>query len=74
MARHERNIADAGAEPLSIDELLEILDATDRSIADPRQLAVARYLSGAEGWQYAVKQLGGAFADSEAKLSERKSD
>ena len=74
MARHERNIADAGAEPLSIAELLEILDATDGSSANARQLAVAHYLSGADGWQHAVKQLGGAFADSGRKLSERKSD
>ena len=74
MARHERNIADAGAEPLSTAELLEILDATDRLCGNARQLAVAHYLSGAEGWQLAVEQLGGAFADSEAKLSERKSD
>ena len=74
MARYERNIADAAAEPLSIDELLAILDATDRPSAAVRQAAVAHYLSGAEGWQQVVGQLGGAFADSERKLSERKSD
>jgi hypothetical protein len=73
LARHEGNFRDGAKEPLSLDELLSLLGKVEidgRSRGD----AIACALSASEGWQEAVKRLGGAFAENESGLSERKDD
>ena len=72
MARHEGNFRlDAGA-PLSLDELLALLGADGNGEARTRDDMIACALSASEGWQEAVKQLGGAFAEEETELRGRK--
>jgi len=39
-----------------------------------RDDAIACYLSGAEGWDEAVKRLGGAFAPGAGRLTDAKGD
>jgi hypothetical protein len=74
LARHERDFRVVAEAPLSLNELLALLgqsaDADDRS----REDAIACYLSASEGWREAMKMLGGAFAEEQAGLKERKSD
>jgi hypothetical protein len=74
LARHDGDFRTKAQEPISLSELLALLgngaDADSRSRDD----AIACYLSGAEGWREAVKLLGGAFAEGEAGLKERKAD
>ena len=74
MARHERDFpADAEA-PLSLDELLALLDLRGGGDSQSREDAIACYLSAAEGWHDAVKKLGGMFAGEATGLKERKVD
>ena len=73
MARHE----DFGAkarEPLSLNELLELLGNGAGVGEQTREDAIACYLSASDGWNEAVKRLGGAFAEGAAGLKERKAD
>jgi hypothetical protein len=73
LARHERDFR-AGAEaPLSLNELLELLSASDVEERD-REHAIACYLSAGEGWREAMQKIGGAFAEGGTGLRERKSD
>ena len=74
MARHEGNFR-AGAEAtLSLDELLALLGADGVEGAVTREDMIACALSASEGWQEAVKKLGGAFAEEASGLRERKGE
>ena len=67
MARHEWNFEAAGEARLSRGEARSLSAA--RAEADPaptRENALACFLSGAEGWDEAVRRLDGAFADPPA--------
>ncbi|MEO7750104.1 MAG: hypothetical protein ABIS09_02140 [Sphingomicrobium sp.] len=73
VARFEKNFGGDGQAPLSLNELLALLDegaAGTRS----RQDAIACYLAGGDGWREAVDNLDGAFAARPTGLSERKDD
>ena len=72
MARHESDFQADAAEPLGADALLELLGAAGHPDLQARQRAIACYLSGGDGWREAMKQLGGAFAELERGLRERK--
>ena len=68
MARHEGDFRAAAEAELAASELRTL------GLAEAgREAALARFLAGAEGWDQAVKALGGAFA-SEARLREPKDD
>ena len=60
--------------PLSLEELLALLNSGNEADDRSRQDAIACYLSGGEGWRDAVKMLGGAFAEEGTELRERKAD
>ena len=72
MARHEGNFRESAEAPLSLNELIALLGADGNGEPQSREDMIARALSAEEGWQDAVKRLGGAFAEDEAKLRERK--
>lgn len=74
MARYEGDFRPADAKPLEIDELLALLDGNSPSPEPAKGSARACYLSSSDGWRDAVKQLGGAFADGIASLSEVKGE
>ena len=74
MARHEGNFRTSAGEPLSLDELVAFLATVEQSEGCSREDAIACALSASEGWQEAVKRLGGAFAEEEAGLRERKAE
>ena len=74
MARHEGGIRASAEQPLSLNELLELLNASGEGDFQARQDAIACYLSAGEGWRDAMKRLDGAFADKESTLRERKGD
>ena len=73
MARHEREFRPDVEEPLSLNQLLELLDASGLEERD-RENAIACYLSAGEGWRDAMKKISGAFAEGESGLKERKAD
>ncbi len=73
MARHERDFQSRTEEPLSLNELLELLNESGLEERD-RENAIACYLSAGEGWREAMRKIGGAFAEGETGLKERKSD
>jgi hypothetical protein len=72
LARHEGNFRASAKEALSLNELLELLNTSGQGDFRARQDAIACYLSAGEGWREAMKRLGGAFAEDEAGLKERK--
>ena len=72
MARHEGDFRSTAEEPLSLDELVAFLASVEKSEGCSREDAIACALSASEGWQEAVKRLGGAFADEAPGLRERK--
>jgi hypothetical protein len=72
LARHEGNFRSAAEAPLSLDELLAFLATVEKSEGCSREDAIACALSASEGWQEAVKRLGGAFAEDAPGLKERK--
>ncbi len=72
MARHEGNFRASAQEPLSLAELLQLLDGDPTVGPQTRQDAIACYLSAGEGWREAMKRLGGAFAEDATRLRERK--
>jgi len=74
LARHEGDLRTGAGEPLGVDELLHLLGSDRGGDSPARQQAIARYLSAAEGWSDAVKELGGAFAPAAPGLRERKAD
>ena len=74
MARHEGEFRGGSEEPLSLDELLSLLNGSAECADRTREDAIACYLSGSEGWRDAVKLLGGTCAGGPAGLTQRKSD
>ena len=62
LSRFEGDFRPSGDAPLSIAELLAILDRHSAGGEHERQQAIACFLSASEGWRDAVKALGGAFA------------
>lgn len=70
MARFEGDIQPASGKPLEIDELLALLDKNESPEPPVKGNARACYLSAGDGWREAVKQLGGAFADDVARLTQ----
>jgi hypothetical protein len=74
LARHEGNFRPDAEAPLGLDELLAILASVERGEALSRDDAIACALSASDGWQEAVKRLGGAFADDEPGLRGRKGE
>jgi len=73
LARHEGEFHRNAEQPLSLNELLALLGAGEGGGLS-RDDAIARYLSGAEGWREAAKMLGGTFAEAATRLKERKAD
>jgi hypothetical protein len=61
-------------EPLSLNELLELLGGAADQAGRSREDAIACYLSAGDGWREAVKLLGGTFAEEVTGLKERKVD
>ena len=74
MARHERDFRSGAEEPLTLNELLTLLGSGADGDAEPREDAIACYLSAGEGWREAMKRLDGAFAEGAAELKGRKAD
>jgi hypothetical protein len=77
LSRIEGNFAAAGGVPLGNGELSDLLTAFSALQGRERQQAIACYLSASEGWDEAMKALGGAFATDAAKagrLSAAKGD
>jgi hypothetical protein len=74
LAKHEGEIRARTEKPLSLSELLELMGTGSEAEERARQHAIACYLSAGEGWREAVKEIGGAFAEEESGLKERKSD
>ena len=74
MARHDGEFRASADEPLSLEELIALFGNASATESRRRQDAIACYLSGGEGWREAVQRLGGAFAEAEAELRERKAD
>ena len=74
MARHEGNFRAGAEEPLSLDDLVALLAKFEEDNGLSREDAIACALSASEGWQEAVKQLGGAFASDASGLNERKDE
>jgi len=72
LARHEGSFRTSAEEPLGLDELLALLGSVDKDDVRARSVAIACALSASEGWQEAVKRLGGAFAEDAPGLRERK--
>ena len=74
MARHETDFRANAEEPLTLNELLALLDNGDGRESLSREDAIACYLAAGEGWRQAMKRLGGAFAQGERGLRENKAD
>ena len=74
MARFEGDIRATAEAPLTLEELLTLLDSGGARDRSTRENAIACYLSGGEGWREALKILGGTFAEGAAGLRERKED
>ena len=74
MARHEGDFRLEEQEPLSLDQLLELLGDSAEREGRSREDAIACYLSGGEGWREAVRLLGGTFADGSTGLKDGKPD
>ena len=73
MARREADFRSSAEASLSLDELLAVLGAEGKD-ARSRDDIIACALSASDGWQEAVKRLGGAFAEEAARLRERKGE
>ena len=61
LARHESDFKAAGEARLDLDELLGALRRPAGKSGNRRE-AIARCLSGSDGWRDAAASLGGAFA------------
>ena len=68
MARHEADFRAAAEAELTTGELHEL-----RLAEASREAVLARFIAGADGWNEAVKALGGAFATG-PRLKEPKDD
>jgi hypothetical protein len=73
LARHESDFRATAEAPLSLDELLTLLEGSPGD-GRSREDAIACDLSGSDGWRDAMKVLGGTFAGEVTKLRERKAD
>ena len=62
LARHESDFEAAAEARLEIDELLGALRRPGAGKSAKRREAIARCLSGGDGWRDAAASLGGAFA------------
>ncbi|MEO7366169.1 MAG: hypothetical protein ABIW03_07615 [Sphingomicrobium sp.] len=71
MSRLEGDFSAAGDASLSAEEL-NLLSASSGLDSRERQAAIACYLSAGEGWDEALKSLGGAFAPQGAEATEIK--
>ena len=69
MSRFEGDFAAAGGAPLSSGELSELIRTFSALSDRKRQEAIACYLSASEGWDEAMKALGGAFATDAAQAA-----
>jgi hypothetical protein len=74
LARHEAGIREGAQDPLSLNELLDLLGKPAVQGDRSREDAIACYLSGGDGWREAMKILDGTFAGRGAGLRERKDD
>lgn len=74
MARHEGNFRVETEAPLSLKELLALLGSDDEADSRSREDMIACALSAENGWEEAVKKLGGAFAEGRSELRERKGE
>jgi hypothetical protein len=74
LARHDGDFRQGAQEPLGLAELLAMLGDAAESAGRSREDAIACYLSGSDGWNEAVKLLGGTFAGGATGLKERKAD
>ncbi len=63
MARHEKDFRSDTDAPLSLDELLALLEPGAGVDERSREDAIACFLSGGDGWRDAMKRLGGTFAE-----------
>ena len=73
MARYDKNLEASAAQPLSAPQLLQLLDQPACGSSE-RTDAVACFLAGAEGWEAALRQVGGAFAEREPGLKDDQSE
>jgi hypothetical protein len=74
LARHEPDIRAAGDGPLSLQDLLKLLGDAKADGKSERHEAIACYLSAGDGWDEAVRRLGGTFAAEDTGLKDRKAD
>jgi hypothetical protein len=74
LARYEGDFRTTAEEPLSLNELLDLLGTAAEKNGRSREDAIACYLSGGDGWRDAMKLLGGTFAEGMTGLKERKVD
>jgi phosphomannomutase len=74
LARHEGSFRGTAEEPLSLNELLALLASIEESDVGSRNDAIACALSASEGWEKAVRLLGGAFAEESPGLKGHKDD
>ena len=74
MARHQGEFHAHAEEPLSLDELFALLASVEQRDGGVRKDAIACALSASEGWQEAVKRLGGAFAEEGRALRDSKDE
>jgi hypothetical protein len=72
LARYEGDFRPDAEAPLTLEELLALLDGGGEDERRTREHAIACYLSGGDGWREALKTLGGTFAEGAAGLKERK--
>ena len=61
------------AQPLSTEQVLELLGAEGKA-SGQRTDAVACFLAGASGWEQALRELRGAFAEVQAGLNDGQSE
>jgi hypothetical protein len=74
LARFEGDFRAGAKEPLTLNELLDLLSSGSDEETRARQVAIACYLSAGEGWREALKEIGGAFVEGEPGLRERQAD
>jgi hypothetical protein len=74
LARYEGDFRTTAGEPLSLNELLDLLGAAAEKSGRSREDAIACYLSGGDGWRDAMKLLGGTFAEGAPRLKGQKVD
>jgi hypothetical protein len=72
LALHEGDFRTNAEAPLTLEELLALLDGGGDEERRTREHAIACYLSGGDGWREALKTLGGTFAEEVGGLKERK--